>query len=186
LSRAALLLLLLAVVAAGTTWLAWLRPPEALRSPQHSDGPVADYYLKDISLRHYAVDGALHRLLKAERLEHIPGKGTQLEQPRLTQENPSGSPWQISAARGQLSPDGATLTLLGEVEISRLATPDNQPIHLLTSNLRYRQADGYAETDEAVTVTRDQSRIDAVGLKAWLQPPGHIQFLSQVKARYEP
>jgi lipopolysaccharide export system protein LptC len=73
-----------------------------------------------------------------------------------------------------------------DVQISRSATPANRPLQVTTRNLRYRPAEGYAETDEAVTVTSNQDRIDAVGLQAWLLEPARMRFRSQVRGHYEP
>jgi LPS export ABC transporter protein LptC len=185
LSRTYLLLLLL-LLAAGSAWLAWWQPGTEDTARSRADRPLPDYYLSTVTLRHYSPDGTLQRLLKAERLEHVPGVGTHLAQPRLTLENPVGSPWHITAIEGRLNPDGTILHLPGEVLISRLATPFNRPVRLQTRDLHYQQAEGYIETDEAVTVTSERDRIDAVGLKAWLQAPSHLQFLSRVRAHYEP
>lgn len=183
---ARLFLLLLVGLAVGSAWLAW-RQPESGDTPRDASGkPLPDYYLTELTLTHYGPDGVLQRTLKSERLKHLAAHGTTLQQPRLTLHNPTGSPWVITAESGRLPPDEEILELSGEVEISRLATPDNRPLRMETRNLRYHQTEGYAETDEAVTVTSEKDRIDAVGLKAWLTSPGHIQFLSQVRAHYEP
>lgn len=180
------LLLLLLILAAGSAWLAWLQPDTQDAQRARDGQALPDYYLTTVTLRNYTPDGVLQRVLKAERLEHIPNVGTQLKQPRLTLENQVGSPWQVTATEGRLNADGSILHLPGEVLISRLATPLNRPISLQTRDLRYRRAEGYIETDEAVTVTSERDRIEAVGLKAWLQTPGRLQFLSRVRAHYEP
>jgi LPS export ABC transporter protein LptC len=185
LSRSYLSLLLIAL-AAGSAWLAWWQPDMTDTKRTHDGQALPNYYLTTVTLRNYTPDGALQRVLKAERLEHIPDVGTHLTQPRLTLENPVGAPWTITATEGRLNADGSVLNLPGKVLISRLATPQNRPVRLQTSDLRYRQAEGYIETDEAVTVTSEKDRINAVGLKAWLQAPGHLQFLSRVRAHYEP
>lgn len=182
----AVLPLLLVALAAGSAWLAWLRPAEQQPPPGRDGTPRADYFLKQLALKHYGADGQLQRTLKAERAEHQPQGGTRLTAPRITLESQPGSPWQIDAEQGLLSQDGETLTLPGRVVISRLATPYNRAMELRTRDLHYRQTAGYAETDQAVTVKSNGSRIEAVGLKAWLASPGRIQFLSQVRAHYEP
>ena len=185
-SRGRLTLLLLVVALVLSAWLAW-RPTDAPPPPLAADGtPMPDYYLTGLTLQDYAPDGTLSRVLRTERMSHITDDGTALVQPQLTLENSQGSPWVITGERGQLNPGGDTLTLPDQVQITRLATPDNRPLRLTTSNLRVRPAEGYAETDEAVTVVSNGDRIDAVGLKAWLQGPARIHFNSQVKGHYEP
>lgn len=178
----ALLLLLLL----GSGWLAWLKPDNPVDLIDRSGQPLPDYTLEGLQLRQYDEQGMLARILKAKRLEHVADQGTALDQPRLTVESAEGAPWQISGARGQVSADGQLLTLPDDVLITRLATVTNRPLRLETRNLRYHLDKGYAETDEAVTVTSDHDRIDAVGLQAWLQDPGRIHFRSQVRGHYEP
>jgi LPS export ABC transporter protein LptC len=186
LPRHQLLLILLFAVLAGSTWLAWLQPDAPAIPLGRTGQPLPDYYLSGLDLRQYGPDGRLARLLKAERLTYVMEQGTTLQQPRLTLENAVGAPWVVSGEGGQLDPDGTTLTLPGAVLITRLATPDNRSVRLETRNLQYRMDQGYAETDEAVTVISDRDRIDAVGLQAWLQDPGRIHFRSQVRGHYEP
>jgi LPS export ABC transporter protein LptC len=180
------LILLLLVALVGSAWLAWLRPDGGIIPLSRDDGSDADYYLTGLTLQQFGADGTLLRTLKAERLSHVAGLGTTLDQPHLTVENASGSPWVIVGSRGHLDPDGTVLTMPEDVEITRLATPANRPLRLNTRNLRYRPAEGYAETDEAVTVISDRDRVDAVGLEAWLLDPVRIHFRSQVRGRYEP
>lgn len=186
-ARRHLLLMLLLLLLVGSTWLAWLRPGDAPISLDRNGQPLPDYYLTGLTLRQFGPTGDLTRVLKAERLTHVAEQGTELQRPVITLENAAGAPWQVTGDRGQLTPDGNLLTLPDAVLITRAASPQNRPIRLVTRNLRYRMDQGYAETDEAVTVTSDhQDRIDAVGLRAWLQDPGRIHFRSQVRGHYEP
>lgn len=184
--RRALLWTLLLGVLALSAWLAWLRPEDAIIPVDRHGAPLPDYYLTGVTLRQYGVDGGLSRQLKAERLDHIQGTGTDLTAPRLTLDNRDGAPWQVNAEHGVLSPDGKLLTLPDAVHISRRASLTNRPLQLQTTALRYRLEQGYAETDEAVTVTSERDRVDAVGMQAWLQDPGRIHFRSQVRGHYEP
>ncbi len=181
------LLLLLVVVLLGTGWLAWLRPPAAVVPIDRSGGPLPDYTLSGLTLRQYGDTGELDRVLKATEVIHIADDGTRLTAPRVTLlARDGGAPWEISGATGRMDADGNTLTLPNDALITRSATPANRPLQLQTRKLSYRLDRGYAETDEAVTVTSDRDRITAVGLQAWLQTPGRIHFKSQVRGHYEP
>jgi LPS export ABC transporter protein LptC len=184
--RGRLFLLLLMLALAGSAWLAWLQPETGILSLDRNGEPLADYYLTGLTLDQFGPDGSLQRTLKAERLDHHAGQGTRLDQPRLTVQTRSGSPWLIVGERGHLDPAGELLTLSDQVQITRLATPHNRPVRLTTRDLRYRPGEGYAETDEAVTVTSDRDRVDAVGMQAWLLDPARIHFRSQVRGHYEP
>jgi lipopolysaccharide export system protein LptC len=186
LSRQQLTWSLLIAAAAFSAWLAWGGPEDKAAPLDAAGKPLPDYYLTGLTLEDYNADGDLSRILRTERLSHISADGTDLEQPRLTLETPQGSPWTITAKQGQLDAAGDTLTLPGAVQITRLATPQNRPLRLNTANLRVRPKQGYAETDEPVTVISNGDRIDAVGFEAWLQGPARIHFRSQVRGHYEP
>lgn len=183
--RLTLLLLLLAALAA-TGWQAWLRPAADIVPLDRDGTPLPDYYLTGLTLQEFAPDGSLARTLKTARLSHVAAQGTDLQQPHLTVDTARGSPWLIEAARGHLDPSGKVLDLPGAVQVTRLATPDNRPLRLETRDLQLRPAEGYAETDQPVTVTSDRDRINAVGLQAWLQDPVRIHFRSRVRGHYEP
>lgn len=169
-----------------SSWLAWLRPEPPIIPLDRDGKPLPDYYLTGLTLRQFDPEGRLAHLLKAKRLSHVEGASTDLTDPRLTVESQQGAPWQISAQRGTLDPSGTWLTLPDAVTITRRASLSNRPLELHTRALRYRLDQGYAETDEAVTVTSGSDRIDAVGAQAWLQDPGRIHFKSQVRGHYEP
>lgn len=182
----ALATLLLLVLMAGSAWLAWFGSDHHIIPLDRDDSPVPDYYLSGLTLSHFGPDGQLSRILRAEQMSHVAGEGTDLERPRLTLHAPSGAPWVVTGTRGRLDPAGEVLTLPDDVLITRRATASNRPLRIETRNLRYRPAEGYAETDETVTVTSDGDRIESVGLNAWLTEASRILFRSQVRGHYEP
>lgn len=179
--------LLLIALLLGTGWLAWIDQGQDMAPIDRSGQPLPDYTLSGLTLRQYGEHGQLDRVLKAGYLEHIAQQGTRLTKPELTvTSRDGGAPWVIRGATGRVDPTGTRLTLPDDAVIIRAATPANRPLHLKTRNLSYRLDQGYAQTDEAVTVTSDRDRIHAVGLQAWLQDPARIHFKSQVRGHYEP
>ena len=68
----------------------------------------------------------------------------------------------------------------------RAASPDTEPMRLLTQRLRIRPEEDYAETDDPVTITRGPDRVDAVGMQAWMRKPVRIKLLAEARGHYVP
>ena len=77
------------------------------------------------------------------------------------------------------------MRLRGEVTLARVGTEQDRPITLTTPALNVWPKKDYAETDQPVTVVSDGLRLDAVGMKAYIDDQ-RVEFLSQVRGRYEP
>ncbi len=147
-----------------------------------------DYFIEDFSVTTMTPQGKPARTLSARKMMHFRGTGiTQLEQPLFHIYNQSASNWQAVSEQGELSRDGKTLLLSGDVEIDRSATSKGsaRAMHISTSNLRINADEDYAETDDAVKITSDAGWVHGVGMQAWLREPSRIKFLSQTRAHYE-
>src|SRR5690606_41333481 len=58
-------------------------------------------------------------------------------------------------------------------------------LELLTSELRIKASQQYAETDKAVKMRAQQGHLDTLGMKAYLGED-RIELLSRVRGTYEP
>ena len=177
--------LALAVLAAVSWWLA----RDVERDHRLSSGPrdnrEIDYYLRELDFSTYTEQGILARTLQAPELRHYPDDGsTELDRPRFTIHKNGVPPWRVRSETGWVSPDGKRVHLHGDVLIERDAGADIRPMRIVTRNMRVEPERDYAETDEPVTVTSFNDRIDSVGMQAWLREPGRIKFLSQVRGHY--
>lgn len=147
-----------------------------------------DYFIEDFSVTTMTPRGKPARTLSARKMTHFRDTGiTQLEQPLFHIYNQSASNWKAVSEQGELSKDGTTLLLAGNVEIDRSATSRGsaRAMHISTSNLRINADQDYAETDDAVKITSDAGWVQGVGMQAWLREPSNIKFLSQTRAHYE-
>ena len=175
----------LALVAGLSWWLAGEPPIVERQTNTPADGGEIDYYLRDLEFATYSEDGVLARTLIAPEMRHYPADdSTELDRPRMTIHRADAPPWRVRSDSGWVSPDGERVHLRGEVFIERDAGKDVRPMQILTRNLWVEPERDYAETDEPVTVTSLTDRIDSVGMQAWLNEPGRIKFLSQVRGRH--
>jgi len=179
--------LALLLVAALSWQLAQQAPPPQEIPPQATDQRLADFYVKGLQLTTTDTTGTPTQQLSTSELRYFRAEGnTELTNARLSLPSSEGTPWQISAAAGRLSNGSELVLLSGPVTIHREAGEQNRALELKTRDLRVRPGEGYAETDEKVTVVSGQDRVEAVGLQAWLKQPVRIKLLAQVKARYVP
>lgn len=187
LGRGPLVAVALLALAAGSWWLTQGQDADTTPSGQADEGRQPDYYVKGLALTTTDQDGNPTRSLSAAELRHfLQDESTELVQAALIIHTGSGTPWQIQAASGWVSADGELVLLKGPVTLNREGGPDNRPLSLETRDLRIQPREGYAETEEKVTVISDQDRVEAVGLQAWLKRPTRIKFLAQVKGRHVP
>lgn len=185
--RGPLTVILLLTLAAGSWWLAQDQVPDKDPVEQADTGDRPDYYVKGLVLTTTDPDGNPSRSLSAAELRHyLQDESTEVESAALTLYTDDGNPWRVAAASGWVSADGEEVLLKGPVTLDREGGPDNRPLKLETRDLRIQPREGYAETDEKVTVVSDQDRVEAVGFQAWLKRPTRIKFLAQVKGRYVP
>lgn len=133
-----------------------------------------------------ADDGRPKQRLKAEKMVHFPDDdSTELTKPRLTIYDSAHPPWLVTSENGWVSGDGEILLLQGEVQIDRDEARGVEPIHILTSDLKVRPRENYAETSKDVDVRSRGERVRARGMQAWFNKPIHIKLLAMVRGHYE-
>ncbi len=174
-------LILIAIV---TGWLAKPGKPPERRDEQARHDP--DYYMENATLTTMNPLGRRHQVLRAETLVHYPDDdSTDLGKPHLSVHNPGKPPWEIISETGWVSSDAEEVHLLGPVEIQRTGTETLRPITILTTDLRVRPDDSYAETDEAVSIQSVPNTLEGVGMHAYFREPMRLQLLSEVRGKYE-
>ncbi len=145
-----------------------------------------DYFIEDFSVTTMTAEGKPARILTANMMKHFRDTGiSKLEQPFFSTFDQSSLVWEVESERGELSEDGETLLLSGQVRMDRSASANVRAIHISTSNLRVKLDLDYAETDDAVKITSDADWVQGIGLQAWLRRPSRIKFLSHTRAYYE-
>lgn len=173
----------LALLSGLSWWAARQSEPRATAPGAASEGP--DYWVEGLRAVAMSPRGAPERRLVADEMRHYPGDDTsELDQPRLAVQPEGGVAWGARAERGRVGPDGAWVLLEGAVRVRREAEGDLDPIELHTERLRVQPKLAYVETDEPVQILKGSSRMDAVGLQAWVEGPPRIKLLAEVRGRY--
>lgn len=181
--RFTLFLVLLGLL--GLTWWALRPAPDTGQADRAPAEEVIDYFVEELDLTTFSAEGEPLRHLQAAGLLHHRHSGeTLLSRPRFTLFEDGEPLWKINAEEGTLAEDHSRLMLEGQVNIRRLPGAEKPPLDMVTRNLLVKPGEEYAETAEAVTITSDDNWIEAVGMRAWLRPPGHIKFLSRTRAHY--
>lgn len=122
----------------------------------------------------------------ADKLLHYLGDiDSELIKPRITFFREQGSPVLITADNGFTNQQGTRIILTGQVIITRERSPYNQFFQLKSPTLTIWPDKEYAETDKAVLMTTDETIINSVGMKAYLDIE-HYLLLSRVRAKHKP
>lgn len=149
-------------------------------------------YMTDIEIREHDLSGKLRNTLITRSAEYyqFDSKGpssadyTLLEQPNLVVTGAGSAPWVVTADQGRIDQNGQRVTLTDNVRAAQQSAEQGL-IELLTSELRIKTAEQYAETDKAVKMRAQQGHLDTIGMKAFLSED-RIELLSQVRGTYEP
>ena len=178
-------ILLLALMAAGSTWLLdRLDTGEARRVAGERHDP--DWYMRDFTQRTMGMEGDLVRKLTADSMVHYPDDdSTELVRPRLELYNNGPRPWHVVADRGWVSGGNEVILLYGEVEIWRLQDDGEREVEVLTTDLRILPDEQYAETDNAATIRTRTTTTRAVGMRASFGV-SRLELLERVTSRYDP
>ena len=181
--RITLLVILLGALA--LTWWA-LHPEEQSRARVVAGNErIIDYFVEGLELTTFDAQGFPLRRLESDSLRHYRGSGeTLLARPRFTLFGGNSPLWRVVSESGTLAEDHSRLDLEGAVEIHRSGSDERPPIEIRTRNVLVKPDEEYAETAEPVRITSGANWINAVGMRAWLRPPGRIQFLSRTRAYY--
>lgn len=175
------------------TLLFWDSPPEMLLpDPPASEQERFPYaVLSDAHSRHFNEDGELSYEFVATTLKHFRRDFSELtnldyatlEAPVLTLYT-DDLPWYISAENGTLTDSGDLLTLSNNVRIWQ-EDENAQTTELNTSALQIYPMQKIVRTDQEVSITSPQGRLQARGMIVDLTTE-NIQLLERVRGVHEP
>ena len=150
-----------------------------------SQGP--DYFMSDTVSTVLDKAGQPKRRLETAYLAHFPEDNrTELQQARLTLHQDDGSLWSIKANRGTLYQETEQIYLTGDVIIEKPPTDASRPgVKIQTDKLHVDPKQQIAETDDAVLISSEDARVNAVGMKANLQTKS-VELLANVRGIYAP
>jgi lipopolysaccharide export system protein LptC len=173
----------LAVLAAFTWWLhtdlpSLAAPVERPRVPDYTaEGPILtamnpagkpDYRLSAAAMSYYRDDGT-----------------AELDAPQLISFRDGDPPWTANAEHGLALANGEVVRLLGQAVLHRPAGPQGEEITVVTRDLTIHPKHNYAETEQEVTATMGNHKVNAKGMRLFLGDK-RIELLSNVRGVYAP
>ena len=150
--------------------------PAAARGP--SNAP--DAYMENFVTVEMDGAGRPRRRIEARRMTYHADATVELSHPYYVLHRAEGEPWNVRSKRGWVSADGATLRLLGQVDIWREDGSGERALDVWTEHLTMLPDSEYGETTQPVTILMPSSTTTGVGMRAYLDE-SRIELLSQVR-----
>ncbi|MEM7026792.1 MAG: LPS export ABC transporter periplasmic protein LptC [Pseudomonadota bacterium] len=145
-----------------------------------------DYYMHDFSTLTMTEEGKPKNLLEAEYMAHYPDDNTtELTQPRMKFFRLDEPPMHVRADKGWVTSDNEVILLTGNVYLYQNDAQGNRDFELIADDARVLVDEDYAETDNAATVIKNRTVINAIGMRAYMAEQ-RMEFLSNVQTTIEP
>ncbi|RZU97884.1 LPS export ABC transporter periplasmic protein LptC [Spiribacter vilamensis] len=148
-----------------------------------SPDPALDAYARDVTLTTTDGEGRIAWRVRSPDARHNRHDNAwRLVSPEWRMETDNGAPWRGSSNHAWIGPERTRARLTGDVVMERQRR--SGWTRLTTSLLELDIPARYAETDRAVTLTQPDTRIDAVGARAWLDER-RIELLNNVEGHHD-
>jgi lipopolysaccharide export system protein LptC len=175
----------LALIAAGTWWLAFIQEPEQTTVETNKIHKI-DYYLKHFSVLSLTNTGLPKQKLRADYLQHyVDDDSTELTSPNITMYSVDKPDLHIKSDTGYISSDGKLALLNGAVNIHRKSSKTNANMVIDTHNLKVQLTNDFAETDEFVKIVSGKNTVSGTGLQAHFREPIKVKLLADVRGHHE-
>jgi lipopolysaccharide export system protein LptC len=120
-------IILMALMALGTYWLARNTPALGVAEPPRPVTHDPDYFMRGFSVKTFDATGRLKSEVYGSEARHFPDTDTvEIDQPRIRSFNASGQLTVASARRALSNGDGSEVQLFGDAVVIREATTDAQ------------------------------------------------------------
>ncbi len=160
-------IILMAVLALGTYWLARntpvLGPAEAQRAPTHDP----DYVMRGFSVKTFDAGGRLKTEVHGKEARHFPDTDTlEIDQPRIRSFNDRGELTLATARRALSNGDGSEVQLIGDAVVTREASRNERGELQPRMEFRGEFLDAFLDTERVtsnkpVELTRGSDRFTA-------------------------
>ena len=174
----------LAVAAVGAGVAVWqLQPAPKPLAPV----PVrSDYILENFELTSLDEHGHEAFSVAAPHLERDPGgKSLTIRKPAFSFPDRKDGRWLATADQAWVADKGVEVRLNENVQFTGPPSPSGDRTHFATSHLQVFPKQDLALSEDSVTVTRADSILQGVGLRADMKAH-RVSLLSNVKGRYAP
>lgn len=186
--------LLLAIIAGAIQWYD-RSSSHAQQAATHSQQVAPESIVSGFAQTTFAETGALQYQLRAEKVTHFSRQAAaEMTKPDIlfyraqADQDASGEQaaidWQASAASGVIREDQDTLTLSGDVRVTKPLSGE-QALKFDTESLTIKPKAEVASTEDPVTVTQALHVTRATGLHIDIAN-GKVELLSQVRSQYVP
>lgn len=106
----------------------------------------------------------------------------EIQSPSIKLANSNGNEFHLTAISGQLSPNTEKIILKGDVSVTQ-TKPIENTWSLKGQAFTLDNKTRFISSDQAVTITKDQHTLHAIGLNAWIDEK-RIELLSKVRGQY--
>lgn len=163
-STAAFPISVLTVLAGLSFWLMQATAlPDEQRDGKNRHDP--DYVITQLEIRKLTKDGELQYILTGDEARHYPDDdSTDVARPHLTYLHPSKPKMFLSAQQAQISADGETVQLDGDVRIRRDPTATRPALFGYMPDLTVKTEEETAHTASPVRFTQGASWLKGVGM----------------------
>ena len=153
-------------------------------SENTSDQP--DAFMENVSALILDKQGKPHLKIETPKMIHYADNDTtELVKPHVVIYRQSPQPWHINANHAKATLGTSEITFWDDVIIHHFTDNDNLLTTLQTSSLTILPDQQLAKTNEAVTLTQPDTKIDAIGMLAnW--DAGTVKLLSKAREEYVP
>lgn len=181
--RVWLLILVLAVAAAGTWWLLQrVTPPGVQTAPPPTHVP--DYSFAGATVTTLNKQGQPEAIMTTPSMWHHPDDDSvEVLAPRIQYFIAGGQPWEVAADHGLLPSGGKLAELDGHVEMRHADNHGGPPLIIRTDKMNVNLNTNIAATADPVEILHGASRMTAVGLEAYLND-NRLQLQSNVRGFY--
>ena len=150
------------------------------QAPQRNAHPLA-LFAEGIHTRQFDSQGLLTQTVTGSRLEQREGvSDTTLTNPRVQFDDDGAITWTVTAKQGAYD-NLETFQLSQQVVVQNSG---NKPVTIHTDNVALNTLSGFVSTKDAVTMTTQQGKLDAVGM-TFDTHREIIQFHANVQTYYE-
>ncbi len=176
--------IVVAAVAGISVWLLSEQAPKKSRFIA-TDNSVPDAYMEDFTTYIMGENGKPRHELSASYMAHFSfDDHSEFTSPQFIFHRPDKSQWVISAERGATRNGSKEITLQGKVTIIRKQLPmDDSEWKIVTDEILIRPDESYAETDQLITITSGEHKLQSNGFRAYFND-GRVELLSRVRGEY--
>ena len=157
--------------------------PLSLKPVEKEKKAVSDFFLEGVTTTVMHEDGTPNYQLKADYVTHFPDNDlVKMEQVNFQLFQPGQVTLSVSANKGEVENRQGIIHLKENVVLHRPRSETEEAITLTTSELHIFSKEDFAETPAAVKVQSGSNRIEAIGMRMYLDE-GRMEFLSSIRTQ---